>query len=211
MQLANETQSTGPILSTEASPYFIILFRIQFEFCSITVNALLDSGALACFIDKDFAEYHKLFLVTKKIPIHVEVIDGRFVISGDVVQETKPLSISLENHQSSIVFNVIKSPSSSIILDLSWLDRYNPDINLNTSKLTFQSSNLSPSYRLETPKQAISMHHRTRVSKTPVPLMVSARTFMRAAKKRTMFAMYAILVAESIYRTNSLLVQYEEY
>ena len=98
MRLANEAQSTGPILSSEASPCFTIPLRIQFESHSITVNALLDSGASACFIDKDFAERHKLPLVTKKIPVPVEVIDGRPLISGDVVQETKPLSISLGNH-----------------------------------------------------------------------------------------------------------------
>ena len=150
MWLANEAQSIDSILSFEASPCFTIPLRIQFESHNITINALLDSGASACFIDKNFAECHKLALVTKKFLVPIEVIDGRPLKSGDVVQETKPLSISLRNHQSSIVFNVIKSPLSSIILGLSWLDRYNLDINWNTWKLTFQSSSLSPSHRLET-------------------------------------------------------------
>lgn len=211
VRLANKAQSTGPILSSEASPCFIIPLTLKFESRSIQVSALLDSGASACFIDKDFAERHKLPLVTKKIPVPVEVIDGRPLISGDVVQETKPLSISLEGHQSSVIFNVIKSPSSSVILGLSWLDRYNPDIDWNTRKLTFQSNSSTSPHSIDIPDQAVLGRHRTRVSKTPVPLMVGARTFMKAAKQGTMFAIYAIPVAESIHRTNSLPIQYEEY
>ena len=55
------------------------------------------------------------------------------------------------------------------------------------------------------------MHYRTKVSKTLVPLMIGARTFMRAARKGTIFAIYAILVAELIHRINGLPMQYEEY
>jgi hypothetical protein len=51
---------------------------------SIKVYALLDSGASACFMDKDFVERHKLPLVAKKHPIPVEVIDGRPLVSGDL-------------------------------------------------------------------------------------------------------------------------------
>jgi hypothetical protein len=62
---------------------------------SIKVHALLDSGASACFMDKDFIDCHKLSLVTKKHPIPVEVIDGRPVVSRDVIHETIPLDVVL--------------------------------------------------------------------------------------------------------------------
>ena len=58
----------------------------------------------------------------------VEVIDGRPLVSGDVTQETKALDIYIDQHRSTVVFNVIKSPSNPVILGLSWLDRYNLDI-----------------------------------------------------------------------------------
>ena len=41
--------------------------RVKFDDHSIKVSALLDSGASACFIDKDFAEHHKLPLVIKNV------------------------------------------------------------------------------------------------------------------------------------------------
>ena len=138
MRLANSAQSTGPILSSKPSSCFIIPLSVKLDNHSIKASALLDSGASACFIDKDFAERHKLPLVTKKYPVSVEVIDGRPLVSGDVTQETKPLVVCIKQVQSTIVFNVIKSPSNPIILGLSWLDRYNPDIDWKNRKLEFQ-------------------------------------------------------------------------
>ena len=73
VRLANNVQSTGPILSSESSTCFTIPLRVKFNDHNIKVSALLDSRALACFIDKDFAERHKLPLVTKKCPVFVEL------------------------------------------------------------------------------------------------------------------------------------------
>jgi hypothetical protein len=90
---------------------------------------LLNSEAFTCFINKDFVDRHKLPLVTKKHSIPVEVIDGRPLVSGNVTHETTLLDLILKEHHSIIVFNVIKSPSNPIILDLFWLDKYNSAIN----------------------------------------------------------------------------------
>ena len=120
VRLANNARSTGPILSSEPSTCFTIPLRVKFDDHSIKVSALLDSGASACFIDKDFAERHKLSLVTKKYLVSVEVIDDRPLISGDVTQETKALDIYIDQHRSTVVFNVIKSLSNPVILGLSW-------------------------------------------------------------------------------------------
>jgi hypothetical protein len=60
---------------------------------SIKVHALLDSGAFACFIDKDFANRHKLPLITKKHSTSIEVIDGRPLMLGDITHGTTLLDI----------------------------------------------------------------------------------------------------------------------
>ena len=134
MELANNVQSTGPILSSESSTCFTISFRVKFNDHSLKLSALLDSGASACFIDKNFAERHKLPLVTKKCPVSVEVIDGRPLISRDVTQKIKALDIYIDQHRNTVVFNVIKSLSNPVILGLFWLDRYNPDIDWKKTK-----------------------------------------------------------------------------
>ena len=83
----NDAQFIDPTLFSKASPCFVIPLTIKSNVHSVRVSALLDYGALACFIDKDFTEHHKLPLVTKKISVPVEIIDGRPLISGNVVKK----------------------------------------------------------------------------------------------------------------------------
>ena len=83
----------------------------------------------------------------------VEVINGRSLVSGDVTQKTKALDIYIHQHWSTVVFNVIKSPSNPLILGLSWLDRYNPDIDWKKQKVEFKLEKIESPYmqKLESP------------------------------------------------------------
>ena len=81
--------------------------------------ALVDSGASACFIDEEFAKHNKIPLVRKSKPVHVEVIDGRPLLSGSVIYESEPLEVTFEDHSSYIIFNIIRTPSNPIVLGLS--------------------------------------------------------------------------------------------
>jgi hypothetical protein len=139
VQLEKVTQSLikGPILNSEASPCFSVQLKAKMDSSSIKVHALLDSGTSTCFMDKDFVNHHRLLLVTKKHPIPVEVIDGRPLISGAVTHEIAPLDVVIKGHHSIIAFNIIKSPSNPVVLDLSWLDKYNSAIDWKTRRLTF--------------------------------------------------------------------------
>ena len=215
MRLANHAQSSGPILSSEPSSYFTIPLRIRYDDRSVKVSALLDSGASACFIDKDFAERYKLPLVTKKCPVSVEVIDGRPLVSGDVTQETKALDLYIDQHQSTVVFNVIKSPSNPVILGLSWLDRYNPDIDWKGRKLEFPSKEIQKieclnirklEHSVDKPKQ-----YQPLVFHVKPILMVGARAFVKAAKRGATYMIYATQIAESTRKSSLLPDQYKEY
>jgi hypothetical protein len=55
MQLEKVAQSLikGPIITSEASPYFIVPLTVKMDSSSIKIHALLDFRAFACFIDKD--------------------------------------------------------------------------------------------------------------------------------------------------------------
>ena len=61
----------------------------------LQADALLDLGASACFIDEKFTKLHNIPLLKKPKPVHVEVIDGRPLSSGNVIHETKPLKVRL--------------------------------------------------------------------------------------------------------------------
>ena len=206
MQLTNNAQSTGPILSSEPSTCFTIPLRVKFNDHSIKIIALLDSRALACFIDKDFAERHKLPLVTKKWPVSVEVIDGRPLVFGDVTQETKALDIYIDQHRSTVVLNVIKSPSNPVILGLSWLDRYNPDIDWKKRRIEFKLEKIeSPDMQ----KLESLSHLKPKVYQSI--LMIGARAFVKAAKQGATYMTYANSIIESNEKSNGLPDRYKEY
>ena len=78
----------------------------------------------------------------KKCLDSVEVIDGRFLAFGDVIHKIEPLDIYIHGHRSPIIFYIIQFPSNPITLGLSWLDRYNPQIDWTNQKVKFQSNNL---------------------------------------------------------------------
>jgi len=68
----------------------------------------------------------KISLVTKSYPIYVEVIDGQLLAFRHAANEIIPLEIELEGHNNFFVFNVIKIPTSLVILRLSWFKNITP-------------------------------------------------------------------------------------
>ncbi len=173
MRLTSITTSLSPILSSEPSRCFNIPLKIDFHPHSIKVKALLNSRASACFIDKNIVKHHNLPTILKKSPVAVEVIDGRPLILGDVTHETKPLDIILEGHRSTIVFNIISSPSNPLVLGLFWLEMINPDIDWKKRKLTYQTivSHISSRHPRNAPNPCPYQVQRSAVE---VPLMVGA-------------------------------------
>jgi hypothetical protein len=99
--------------------------------------ALLDFGAFSCFLDEEFTRLHKILIVKKLNYVHVEVINGRPLSSGDVTHKTAPLEVKFGNYSSFIIFNIIKIPSAPIILEFSWLERYNPHIVWKSRNIEF--------------------------------------------------------------------------
>jgi len=196
---SHATSSKGPILSSDPSPCFIIDVYLGPK--NHKVFALLDSGASACFIDEDFVKNQKITLVKKTKPVHVEVIDGRSLISGDITHETIPLDIVIKDHTSIVTFNVIKSPSNPIILELSWLEKYNPQIDWKSRNLDFSSSSIQNSIsQVETYKPNISK-----------PLLVGTRAFVHIAKEGTPFAIYATSIGDAEKTSSGIPSRYQDF
>lgn len=140
----------------------------------------------------------------------VQVIDGRSLISGDVTHQTKPLDIILEGHRSTIVFNIISSPSNPLVLDLSWLELINPDIDWKKRKITYQTL-VSHIFSIHPKNSSNPSSYLAQESDVKVLLMVDARAFMKAAKNGRAFAIYAISTFEPDQGSTKLPTQYEEY
>ena len=78
-----------------------------------------------------------------------------------MTHKTKSLDFCVEHNTSIMIFNVIKSPSNFVILDLSWLVRYNCEIDWHKQKLIFQPSQFLTIERPKNPKDQITkIHHK---------------------------------------------------
>jgi hypothetical protein len=68
------------------------------------------------------------------------------------MHETPHLEVTFGNHSGFIVFNMIKTPSAPIILGLSWLERYNSQIDWTSWNIEFP---ITPSFTKRTLKGGI--------------------------------------------------------
>jgi hypothetical protein len=135
--------------------------------------------------------------------VHVEVIDRQPLSSGDVTHETIPLEVKFGNYSSSIVFNIIRTPSASVILGLSWLEKYYLQINWKSRNIKF-------------PVTSFLTKHTNKPSSTKKPLsnkplFIGAKTFMRAAKTGTLFAIYATPTSEETTTSINIPTQYKKF
>jgi hypothetical protein len=130
----------GPTLSSELTLYFLLPIMIKGgKSKTMQTQALLNSKAFACFIDKGLVRQHNLVLVEKPTPRAVKVINGQNLFAGLVMHKTKALTIIIRSHRSKIVFNVISSPTNLIIVGLSWLILHNPQGDYKMKSFHFES------------------------------------------------------------------------
>ena len=123
LDLSPSPKHQGPYLSSQSTRSFTIPISVGHE--NIKTISLLNSGASACFMDMACAKLHKIMLQQKSNRVQAEVIDGRPIV---VAYETVPVDVALERHDSRIMFNVINNPSHPIVFGISWLEKYNPNI-----------------------------------------------------------------------------------
>ena len=97
--------------------------------------SLLDSGANSCFMDRNFAQAHQISLSNLPCPASVVVIDARPIASGNIIQESEPVNIVLDNLACAVSFNIISIPEHPIVLGLPWLELHNPDIDWRTREI----------------------------------------------------------------------------
>ena len=145
---------SGSIPSKQVSNVFLAQVTISTKSISrIHVVALLDSRANSCFMDKNFAQAHQISLRKLPCPASVVVIDGRPIASGNIVEESEPVSVALNNLACVVSFNIISSPEHPIVLGLPWFELHNPNIDWRTREIRYRQSRES-THKIST----ISLH-----------------------------------------------------
>jgi hypothetical protein len=136
---ATKSKEKGLFVSLDPMPCFTFRVHIKILDCGFFSKALLDTGASACFMDKDFALKHNLELIGKAHHAPVEVIDGRPLVSKNVMKETQPLEVMLGDQVSHVVFNIIQCPTNPVVFGLPRFELYNLDIDWNLRRISSKS------------------------------------------------------------------------
>ena len=118
VQSADPTQEEVLLVSLEPTITFMVPIRIHVLDECFEIESFVDSGATTCFIDRKLVQKFNIPLIKKSSPTVAEFIDGRPLASGDIIEETQALKVTLEDQVSRIAFNVIDSPTSQVVIGL---------------------------------------------------------------------------------------------
>ena len=101
---------------------------------SLSVGALLDSGADKCLIDVTLARQAGIPLEPMETTLSAQALDGHSL--GKITHHTAPLSLTLSgNHVETIQLLVIHAPTAPLVLGRPWLDMHDPHVSWSTGRI----------------------------------------------------------------------------
>ena len=105
----------------------------------IPALALIDSGASAyAFIDKTFAQNHRLPLHPLQYPRRLRGFDGQAALTGDITHVAET-TMALGGHIERLFFYVTGLKQYPVVMGLPWLKRHAIEANFGSSTLTLSS------------------------------------------------------------------------
>ena len=88
-------------------------------------------------MDKNIAQAHQIPLRKLPCPSSVGVIDGPHSAFGNIVEESKLISVVLNNLVCVVTFYTFSSPEHPIVLGLPWFELHNSDIDWRTRQIRY--------------------------------------------------------------------------
>jgi len=111
---------------------------------SVTINAMIDSGATEDFIDREVCNKHGIKMIKAKNPKEIYLSDGKPSAMGPVTHMTK-VPINISSHRELANFQVANLQNHEVILGMPWLREHNPTIEWNDKRITFNSERCTTS------------------------------------------------------------------
>ena len=100
----------------------------------ITVEALLDSGAIGLVMSLEFTRKQEFKLKKIEKPIYMRNIDGSFN-KEELIEYMIEVNIYYQGHRERTEINVIDRQKWSVILGMPWLACHNPEIDWKTGEV----------------------------------------------------------------------------
>jgi len=116
--------------------HIMVKIQLHGEKESVTINAMIDSGATEDFIDQEVCNKHGIKMIKAKKPGDIYQPDGKPSAMGPVTHLTKvPMDIS--GHRKLATFQVANLQYHEVILGMPWVREHNATIDLNAKRITF--------------------------------------------------------------------------
>src|SRR5207245_400087 len=108
--------------------------KVQGPMGHISLEVLLDSRATGCFVNKKWAQEHRLWLLplVKKVPVFN--VDGTPNCAGEVTHKVK-VNMKVGRHVKELWMFATNLGKVPIILGHTWLQKHNPDIDWITGRV----------------------------------------------------------------------------
>ena len=100
----------------------------------ITVEALLDSGVIGLVMSSEFARKQGFKLKKLERPMQVRNMDGSFN-KKEPIENMVEVNVYYKEHVERTEIDVIGGQKWSVILEMPWLARHNPEINWKTGEV----------------------------------------------------------------------------
>jgi len=100
----------------------------------VIIKALLDSGAMGMFMDRQTATRHGFKLQKLEKPLIVKNVDGT-VNSGGAITYQVECNVFYKGHMKRMRMNVCDLGKTEVILGMPWLVAHNPEINWKTEEV----------------------------------------------------------------------------
>jgi len=100
----------------------------------VTVKALLDSGAMGIFVDKNFVEEHGFRLEKLDRPVEVKNVGGTSN-SGENITHELECNVFYRGHHERLRMDVCNLERMKMILGMPWLAAHNPEINWESGEV----------------------------------------------------------------------------
>jgi len=117
-----------------------IMVKIQLHGgkASVTINAMIDSGATEDVIDQGVCKKHGVRMIKAKNPREMYLADRKPSVMRPVTHLTNvPMDIS--THRELATFQVANLQNLEVILGMPWLREHNPTIDWNDKRIIFNS------------------------------------------------------------------------
>jgi len=116
--------------------HIMVKIQLHGEKESVTINAMIDSGATEDFIDREVCNKHGIKMIKAKNRREIYLADGKPSAMGPVTHRTKvPMDIS--SHRELATFQVANLQNHEVILGMPWLREHNPTLDWNDKRITF--------------------------------------------------------------------------